>query len=288
MNKLEYDSLHKFFVSIGLTCIVLPFGIIAYLFKKDVQLISANDYKNLSNYSTEALSFQYRFLKIVNNKAFIVCFFIIMAAILLLGIYLIFKGLSGWKKVQKDYDRIVEMERIEHEFNIEHLDETEVAEKAEREIKELSENTDNIVLQTATSSVSRYMKLETAYFNKYLTVPFKRRHIIERNVRADNYEYDAIAVSRYGNNDFLYEIKCNTTPLPINVLKMIVFRFFEHGEKYGKDRNRNINYCLVFISNTQTLEHTKNQMEKVLKEYNNNSNFNKLEIQYINEQELLD
>ena len=92
MNKLEYDSLHKFFVSIGITCIVLPFGIIAYLFKKDVQLISANDYKSLSNYSMEALTFQYRFLKIVNNKAFIVLFFIIMAALVLLGIYLTCMG----------------------------------------------------------------------------------------------------------------------------------------------------------------------------------------------------
>lgn len=51
MDKLQYDSLYKFFVSLGLVLIILPFATMVYLFNVEPVLISQVEYDLLSGYS---------------------------------------------------------------------------------------------------------------------------------------------------------------------------------------------------------------------------------------------
>ena len=136
MNKLEYDNLHKVYVSIGVTCIILPFVIIFFLLKGEVQIISTEEYNHLSRYSSEMIAFRERILNIINNKFAIVVLFALLILLILAGIFLLFKGLRGWTKIQNEYDTILKMNRIEQGLNIEKLSATEILEKTVNEVNE--------------------------------------------------------------------------------------------------------------------------------------------------------
>lgn len=58
MDKLEYDSLHKFLVSLGVIFIALPFVVLYFVFSNDVILISQIDFDGLSQYSQNLLQQQ--------------------------------------------------------------------------------------------------------------------------------------------------------------------------------------------------------------------------------------
>ena len=65
MDKLEYDSLHKFLVSLGVIFIALPFVVLYFVFSNDVILISQIDFDGLSQYSQNLLQQQSFLWKIV-------------------------------------------------------------------------------------------------------------------------------------------------------------------------------------------------------------------------------
>ena len=287
MNKLEYDNLHKFYVSIGVACIILPFVIMFFLLKGEIQIISAEEFNHLSRYSSEMIAFRERILNVINNRFAIMVLFAILILLILAGIFLLFKGLRGWTKIQNEYDTILEMKRKEQELNIKKLNPTQILEKTVNEVNEDNhpKSNNNYNIQ---ESLSRYMFLESAYLDRYLSAPFKKHHFIERNVRIDNNEYDAIAIERNGFVDSIFEIKCNTVPLPFEHLQRLILRLLENAEQYAKKRNRIVKCVLVFISNEKTINYTKRQIEKLDNQSGFHKLFQKLEIQYIDENELLD
>lgn len=53
MDKLQYDSFYKFLVSLGMLLITLPVLAYLYILNTDYELISQNDYDNLSEISIQ-------------------------------------------------------------------------------------------------------------------------------------------------------------------------------------------------------------------------------------------
>ena len=51
MDKLQYDSLYKFLVSLGIILIALPIAALVYLLNSEPILISQSDFDALSEYS---------------------------------------------------------------------------------------------------------------------------------------------------------------------------------------------------------------------------------------------
>lgn len=288
MNKLEYDNLHKFYVSIGVACIVLPFVIMFFLLKGEVQIISAEEYNHLSRYSSEMIAFRERILNIINNRIAVIILFAILLLLILVGIFLLLKGLKGWTKIQKEYDTILEMNRKEQELNIEKLTATEILEKTVKEVNEEKHQEDNTYTIYVRNHLSRFMYLESAYFERYLPSSFKEQYFIERNVRIDRNEFDAIAVNKSGIIDSIFEIKCNTVPLPSERLQHTIRHFVESAEQYAKNRNRVVKCILVFISNEKTINYTKRQIEGLTAQSDFHNMFQNLQIQYIDENELID
>ena len=288
MNKLEYDNLHKFYVSIGVTCIILPFVIMFFLLKGEVQIISTEEYNHLSRYSSEMIAFRERILNIINNKYAIYILLIILLLLILTGVFLLIKGLKGWTKTQKEYDTILKMNRIEQELNIKKLNATEILEKTVNEVNEDNHPKANNNHHNIQESLSRYMFLESAYLDQYLPTSFKKRHFIERNIRVDCNEFDAIAIDKNGFIDSIFEIKCNTVPLPSEHLQRLIQRFIESAEQYAEKRNRIVKCVLVFISNEKTINYTKRKIEELANQSDFHNMFQNLQIQYIDENELLD
>ena len=131
MEKLEFDSLHKFLVSLGLIFIALPFLLLIYLFNSDITLISQEEFDALSSYSQNQIQNK-EYLINITLKIFPILFFLM----LIVGIILLIIGIRNWKKVQKNLDGLVEADRIKHELDAAQMKQSEVLEKTVEEVKE--------------------------------------------------------------------------------------------------------------------------------------------------------
>lgn len=88
MNKLEYDNLYKFLVSLGIILIALPLAAMIYFYNTNPILISQVDYDLLSEYS----------LKMIDNRNQLLSMFIkvlpwLTTISILVGIILISSGI---------------------------------------------------------------------------------------------------------------------------------------------------------------------------------------------------
>lgn len=56
MDKLQYDSFHKFMVSLGIILITLPIVAYIFLIKSEPIILSQNDFNTLSTFSLKNIS----------------------------------------------------------------------------------------------------------------------------------------------------------------------------------------------------------------------------------------
>ena len=56
MDKLQYDNLYKFLVSLGIVLIIVPVAALAFLLNMEPLLISQVDYDSLSDFSLQMIA----------------------------------------------------------------------------------------------------------------------------------------------------------------------------------------------------------------------------------------
>ena len=161
MDKLEYDSLHKFLVSLGVIFIALPFVVLYFVFSNDVILISQIDFDGLSQYSQNLLQQQSFLWKIVIIVLPIACVLLFVA-----GIILLVTGITNWKKVQKNLDAVIEADRIRHELENEKMKNSEIFEKTTEEVRE-NELQANV---SEHSAIIKHLDIEDRYFAKVVNL----------------------------------------------------------------------------------------------------------------------
>ena len=293
MNKIEYDSLHKFFVSIGITFIILPFAIILYFFKTDIPIITKEDIVQLSDYSLNLIDFHNKILNLINNRLIISIIIVFMILMISFGVFFIALGIRGWKKVQKEYDKIVENDRKEKDLLLKKMTVEEVVEKTIKEVDETedchhnNQNNHNKINDNISHPYLRYLEMENAYFSKYIDDEFRKKYVFSRNVKINRCSYDAIAVSILDNIDILYEIKYYTRPLSTYQLEELIRRFVYSGINYENSRHRNFICQLIIISNERNICVTKNNIEKLKSELEHINGISRLKIEYIEENQLV-
>lgn len=279
MEKLEYDSLHKFLVSLGIVLIALPFVSLIYLLNADIALISQDEYDQLSQYSQYGLQQREQIMNfILKALPFL------LVIMFITGVIFVIVGIRNWRKVQKDLDALVEAERIQKELDSSTLKNSEVLAKTESEVKEnLSLEESNI--QSQHDRILKYMEIEERYFSNALPIAFQRRHIFKRNVRIGKYDYDAIAISTESKCDIIFEIKYWCQPMPFSVISNTFDRLYKAGINYQTIQQRNFSCVLAIIAPKESIERIRNNIEKHMQE-TSNSNHSKIDIQYIAEEDI--
>lgn len=100
MDKLQYDNLYKFLVSLGIVLIVLPVAALVFLFNIEPILISQADYDLLSDFSLQMIA--------TRNKltSYFISIFPWVAGILIcIGIVVLLIGIFKWVGLQKNLDK---------------------------------------------------------------------------------------------------------------------------------------------------------------------------------------
>lgn len=277
MDKLEYDSLHKFLVSLGVIFIALPFLVLYFVFSNDIILISQIDFDGLSQYSQNLLQQQSFLWGIVIVVLPFVCILLFVTGIILLAI-----GITNWRKVQRNLDAVIEADRIRHELDNEKMKNSEIFEKATEEVRE-NELQANI---SEHSAIIKHLDIEDRYFAKVLNewpVWKKRRYLFWRNIKIGQYEYDGVAVSTMDNIDLIYEIKYWKQPRTIQMLRTSLERLYKAGVNYETLKHRNFTCVLAIVAPRAILPSMKRWVES-LSHKDAEYDISKIQIQYVAEE----
>ena len=276
MEKLEYDSLHKFLVSLGLIFLTLPFLIVFYLFGKDVILISKEEFETLSDYSRRLLEQQNYLTNILHSTFPYLC-----VVLFLVGVILLYIGIKNWKKVQKDIDAVITADRIKSELE---TNEMKQSDKFKQTIEEVQEGA-NINLQPSQSVIMRHMDIEDQYFHRMLPLEIKSKYYIKRNLKVGKYEYDGIAISKQDNIDIIYEIKVWKQPRSAQMLRTSLERLYKAGVNYETLKHRNFRCILVIVTTNEFLR----EMEQWVNRFSHNEteyDFSNIHVEYVSEEDL--
>lgn len=215
MEKIKYDSLYKFIVSIGIAIIVFPFIFMAWIFNfNDIVIISNNEINQLTEAAQNIIHLEQNYKYTVLSHL-IICFLII-SIIVLSGGAIVLYGIKQWKnKVQKYEDKSRELSNKILEIKLRNLTPEEKEEKVKEEIKEntqedklpnketKSNNQARIINRT---QIKKYMEIQNYLYDK-IRKEFNDYKVVEE-VKLGKQRYDCIALkTRDELYDYIFEIK---------------------------------------------------------------------------------
>lgn len=280
MDKLQYDSFHKFMVSLGIVLIALP--IIAYIFfiKYEPIILTQNEFNNLSVLSLKNISYKEKIIEIFTR-----CLPYISVILFLLGACCVIFGVIGWRKIQKNLDAQIEYDTTMKKISAKKMSASEIVLKAAEEVSEIEQvdecekvtnNVSNKMLMSQNYMLN-YMRIEDLCFSKLLN-QYSKKYDLKRYLRIGKYEYDFIGISKKDNIDLIFEVKYWRQIPSRQILERILQRLLLSGENYKSNVCRDFKMILVIVAPREKINKIKSKI--VDKDLN-------LDIRYFIEEELL-
>lgn len=269
MNKLEYDNLYKFLVSLGIILIALPLAAMIYFYNINPILISQTDYELLSEYSLQMITNRNQLL-----STFIKAFPWFAAISILIGVILIICGIYKWFFIQKKLDK-----KLDSETTIKALDELqasveEISEKVKKETEEIDDLEDNNEMQhnnleqdkhPRIKALEKYYEIEDLCFN-YFAKKYIKNFDFKRNIRIGNTYYDFIGVSLNDEPDLVFEVKyCRQAAGMSPRLYQTFGKIYDMGLKYQTVAHRDFKCIVVIITPKEHLARMENIVETYCK-----------------------
>lgn len=269
MDKLQYDSLYKFLVSLGLIMIALPIAVLAYLLNSELVLINQEDFETLSQLSKQMLTNREKLLVLLR------CIFPWFAVIfIILGMVLLAYGLYKWRQVQMNLDIKLGAETTIQTLNAMKMNPKEINRKISAEIKEsggqaiyntvntpLSQQPNQNTSETYTKIQHKYAEIEQKCFD-YVVAKYGRKYHFTKNIQMGHYSYDLIGVSKKDNVDILIELKYWPSPLPLSNVTRVFKRLSSAGVNYETISHRNFKTLLLVITPESQLLTIQSWLEK--------------------------
>lgn len=250
MEKLKYDSLYKFIVSIGIVIVILPFGFIfGILNKNDTVLVSQNEINQLTNTAKEIIYLEQDYKYLILSKP--ILFSTITMILFLIGSVIVIYGIIQWKdKVQKYEDKSRELSNKLLEKQIKSLTLEEKEEKIKEDIEEekieIKAKNSNVMIHK--QRIDKYMDIqETVY--RSIRKQFNNYKIFEE-VKLENQIYDCIALdnSEYALHDYIFEIKYFSSIKSIKgKIKSLESKMLEKEMLYYENSKRYARTVLIIV-----------------------------------------
>lgn len=276
MNKLEYDSLHKFYVSLGIILIAIPFVVMYFYINGNLVLISQVEFDELSAFSRDQLSHYECWVNIISLIIPVTSIISLVA-----GVWLLRVGVKSWKKVQNDLDAVVEANRIKSELEINKMKNSEVLARTVKEIQE----TDSANEAQNKSAIMKYMEIEDGVFTRVKKEVERAGYMLQRDVRVNHEEYDMIAVSLKDNIDLIYEIKYLRKTVAIQKMRQIIQNLYEAGVNYETEKHRNFRCILLIVTPVINIDVLRDRWNGMLGE-KSNKDISFLQVKFLPEESL--
>lgn len=247
MDKLQYDSFYKFLVSLGMLLITLPVLAFLYILNTDYELISQNDYNNLSEISIKRIHSSEQLLHFATTVMPIISIILIV-----IGLMLIIIGCYKWYSIQKELDEQIKSDTITKKINATQLSSAETVEKAANEISDEQ----NSITKVSSEQVVKYMQIEDKCY-KYFCRNLSRRYLLKQNLRIGKYEYDIVALSKHNKDDLIFEIKYWTFNITDNRLAYLIHNIKYMCENYKSITEHNCESVIVIVTSKENIEKLK-------------------------------
>ena len=275
MEKLKYDSLYKFIVSIGIVIIILPFiFIFSLLNNNDIILVKENDINQLTNTAKDIILLEQNYKYIILSNPII--FTVIVLIFFIVGFLIVWYGIIQWKdKVQKyeDKSRKLSNKLLEKQIKSLTIEEKEEKIKKDIEISGLETQSNKSNNFSNRQQIFNYINIQEKVY-KIIRKEFKNYKIFEE-VRLEKQMYDCIALdtSDYASYDYIFEIKYFSTIKAIKgKIKKLELMMLEKELLYYNNSKRNVKTILIIIvenfSEKDQLENKK-LLDEIKKKNNN-------------------
>lgn len=259
MEKLRYDSLYKFIVSIGIVIIILPFIFIySILNNNETIFVSENDINQLTNTAKDIILLEQSYKYIILSNPII--FIIIVLVSSIVGFLIVMYGIIQWKdKVQKYEDKSRELSNKLLENQIKNLTTQEKEEKIKEDIEIQSNKSNNLLNK---QQISKYINIQEKVY-KIIRREFKNYKIFEEvSLEKQKYDCIALATSDYASYDYIFEIKYFSTIKSIKgKIKKLELTMIEKELLYYDNSKRSAKTILIIIvdnfSEKEQLENKK-------------------------------
>ena len=258
MDKLQYDNLYKFLVSLGIVLIVLPIAAAIYLLNMEPLIISQADYESLSEASLQMLAKRDDLTEI-----FFKVFPWIAGIFFLLGTALLLCGIWNWKRIQGDLDKKLGAEATIQVIKALKMSKEETTEKAKEEVKSTNQivevgkneaSKDVLNCKTRENIVDKYIEIENRCYS-YFVKRYAGSYKFERNIRIGKYSYDFIGVSQSDNIDLVVEIKYfKSEKVDLQRLYAAFDRLYSAGVNYETVVRRNFRCIGVIVAPKKQLK----------------------------------
>ena len=261
MGKLQYDSFYKFMVSAGVILVAAPIVGLYYLLCNGNQiLLSQNEYDELS----------YSSLQFVHQRdQTILCVLTILpyllGGLIVLGFICLIYGSLKWHSIQKEIDEQTKLKTREQKINVEKLSATEIAEKI---IDEATEEHENQPLSGATptikkSSVAKALEIENLCYS-YIFKLYYRSYDVQQNVKVEKSAYDVLAISKFDNIDYLFEVKYWANNLDKSLFYRVAERMESMKIEYESISQRKCKCVLMIVTANEAKERIQSSLDRFI------------------------
>ncbi len=242
ISQISFDTKYKFQVSLGTLFIILPFVFISYIFSinKDEILFTNEQYNNFTKESQSIVD------KLQNNYELTFCFSLLLLVFcILIGIFLIYNGLSDWTKFEDlDYEeKALKISEINKRITKASPQKIEESIKSDLKLEQLTEET--------SEKIKYYQSIENSVVRRiYETSPVNYKIVSDSIL--NRFLYDVIAIGQdMLHKDIIFEIKYLQNNIGSSVLDRYITKLYELSDNYSIETNRKPYKKLIFVTTNE-------------------------------------
>jgi hypothetical protein len=263
MSQFEYNDLNKFFVSVGVFLIGLTF-LLPWLFLKENfdLLVKVEDLNKLTSSAKSIIEHRQ---SLIGTYSIVIP--IVSIVSFLIGGFLIFKGIRGWRKLQIILEEREELTNKKLSLEIVKLSEEEKLEKVSKDIQiaqTTSSPTDTKKTKEANLSLAQqYLKVEKTFGNlvrKAIDDKFK----VFQDFRIEENEFDLLLKSpMLSDKDIIFEVKYSTSRVGGQYFHQSLQQLKKSLDYYRQKMKSKADGRLVFIMPSKALTEKSMQPESL-------------------------
>lgn len=263
MSQFEYNDLNKFFVSVGVFLIGLTFLLPWLFLKENFDLLVKVEDLNKLTFSAKII-IEHR-QSLIGTYSLVIPIVSIISFVI--GAFLIFKGIKGWRKLQIILEEREELTNKKLSLEIVKLSEDEKLEKVSKDIAIAQATSSEIdVKQNKEANLSlaeQYLKVEKTFgdlVRKAIDDKFK----VFQDFRIEENEFDLLLKSPLlSDKDIVFEVKYSTSRVGGQYFHQSLHQLKKSLDYYRQKMKSKADGRLVFIMPSKALTQKSMQPESL-------------------------
>lgn len=249
ISQISFDTKYKFQVSLGTLFIILPFVFIIHIFSidKDKILLTNEQYNNFTKESQSIVN------KLQHNYEYTFYFSLfLLVSCVLIGIYLIYNGLSVWTKFENlDYEeKILKISEINKKITKATSQNIEESIKSDLKLEQFTEG-------TCETRIKSYQSIEDSVVRRiYETSPANYKIVSDSFLNRFLYDVIAMGQDRF-DKDIIFEIKYFQKNISKSLLDSSIMKLYELSNNYSIETNRIPYIKLILVTTDENFRYIK-------------------------------